>query len=188
MRSRRYATRSQMSVDDQDGGASVLFPLGQEGLAGLDGQAGAEVGRGHPEGVDDLLVDAADPDHGVGDVDDGVSRRVEGVRAGADRDGLAGADLAGDHTYRSFGDAPGDAADGLVVGIVSVQHARRQVAAERHALEPVVGLQFLNHGDPSGSSRRCSASSSNPAVSQSTAVSKPKWSASAASGHSENAQ
>lgn len=56
---------------------------------------------------------------------------------------LPAPDLAGDHADGAFSDAPGDAGDGLVVGVVPVEHARREVAAEGHALEPVVGLQFL---------------------------------------------
>ena len=88
------------------------------------------------------VVDAADPDGGVGQVDDGVAGGVQAGQCGADGDGLAGADLAGDHADAAFADAPGDAGDGLVVGGVAVQHARGQVAAERHAGEPVVGLQF----------------------------------------------
>src|SRR6266568_8435332 len=51
---------------------------------------------------------AADADHGVGQVDDGVPGVVEAGQDGADGDGLAGADLAGDDADGAFGDAPGD--------------------------------------------------------------------------------
>jgi hypothetical protein len=37
---------------------------------------------------DDLVVDAADPDGGVGEIDDRVSGGVQGGECGADRDGL----------------------------------------------------------------------------------------------------
>jgi hypothetical protein len=49
------------------------------------------------EGGDDAVVDAAHPDGGVGQVDDGVAAAVQGGQRGAHGDGLAGADLAGDH-------------------------------------------------------------------------------------------
>src|SRR5215469_13757121 len=54
-------------------------------------------------------------------------------------------DFAGDHPDGAFGDAPGDAGAGLVVGGVPVQHAGGQVAAEWHSGEPVVGLKLFDH-------------------------------------------
>jgi hypothetical protein len=75
------------------------------------------------------VVDAADADGGVGQVDDGVAAAVEGGQRGAHGDGFAGADLAGDHTDAAISDAPGDAGEGFVVGAVAVQHGRGQVAA-----------------------------------------------------------
>ena len=45
---------------------------------------------------------------------------------GADGDGLAGADFAGDHAEGAFGDAPADPGDGFGVGAVAVQHLRCQ--------------------------------------------------------------
>ncbi|KZS67027.1 hypothetical protein A4G28_27070 [Mycobacterium ostraviense] len=45
---------------------------------------------------DDAVVDAADPDGGVGQVDDGVAAGIEGGQRGAHGDGFAGADSAGD--------------------------------------------------------------------------------------------
>lgn len=62
-------------VDDEDGGAFALLAFGQQDLAGLDGQPGAQVGGGLAEGVHDHFMDAADPDHRVGDVGDAVFRR-----------------------------------------------------------------------------------------------------------------
>ena len=76
---------------------------------------------------------------------------VQAGKGGADRDGLAGADFAGDHADGTFVDAPLDPGDGFVVGGVAVQHAWGQVTAERGAVEAVVGLQFLNHVNP----RKC---------------------------------
>jgi hypothetical protein len=64
---------------------------------------------------DDLVVDAADSDGGVRQVDDGVPGRVEAGESGADRDCFAGADLAGDDADELLGDAPGDAGDGFAV-------------------------------------------------------------------------
>src|SRR6266568_4839193 len=62
-----------------------------------------------------------------------VSTKPGVLQGGADGDGLAGADLAGDDADGAFGDAPGDAGDGFVVGGVAVQHAGGQVAADRRA-------------------------------------------------------
>ena len=101
--------------------------------------------RSVPEGGDDLVVDAADPDRRVGQVDDGVPGRVQGGERGADGDGLPGADLAGDHPDAVFGDAPADPGDGLAVGGVAVQHAGGEVAAERGAGEPEEPLQPVDH-------------------------------------------
>ena len=140
-------------VEDQDGGAAAFFAFGGEGFAGLGGQPGAEVGGGLAEGGDDLFVDAADPDHRVGQVDDGVPGGIQAGQDGADGDGFPGADFAGDDADGAFADAPGDAGDGLVVGGVAVQHAGGEVAAEGHAGEPVVGLQFLNQRVSPGRSR-----------------------------------
>jgi hypothetical protein len=45
---------------------------------------------------DDAVVDAAHPDGGVGQVDDGVAAAIQAGQRGAHGDGLAGADSAGD--------------------------------------------------------------------------------------------
>ena len=94
---------------------------------------------------DDLVVDAADPDGRVGQVDDGVAGRVQGGERGADGDGLPGADLAGDHPDPVLGHAPADPGDGLAVGGVAVQHPGGEVAAERGAGEPEEALQPVDH-------------------------------------------
>ena len=85
-----------------------------------------------PERGDDVVQHAAHPDGGVGQVDDHVPGRVQGGGGGADGDGLAGADLAGDHAERVLVHAPGDPGDRLAVAGVAVQHGGGQVAAERH--------------------------------------------------------
>ena len=131
-------------VDDQDGGAAAFVVFGGEGVGGL-GDRGWPCGCGEPaEGGDDGVVDAAGADGGVAEVDDGVPGGVEAGEGGADGDGLAGADLAGDHAEGAFADAPGDAGDGFGVAAVAVQHAGGEVPAEGHAGEAVVGLQSLD--------------------------------------------
>ena len=70
---------------------------------------------------------------------------VQGGERGADRDGLPGADLAGDDPDAVFGDAPADPGDGLAVGGVAVQHPRGEVAPERGAGEPEEPLQAVDH-------------------------------------------
>ena len=132
-------------VDHHDGDASALGVFGGERVGGLRGQGGV-MGQGLPaEGGDDAVVDAADADGGVGQVDDGVAAAVQAGEGGAHGDGLAGADLAGDHADAAFGDTPADAGDGFVVGAVAVQHARGQIAAERRPGETEVRDQFVHH-------------------------------------------
>src|SRR5450755_2580069 len=91
---------------------------------------------------DDGVVDAADADGGVAEVDEGVAGGVEAGEGGAQGHGLAGADFPGDHAEGVLADAPADPGGCLGVRAVTVQHAGRQVAAERHPGETVVGLEF----------------------------------------------
>ena len=128
-----------------DGGAAAFGLLDREGVDGLRDEGGVVGQRALPEGGDDLVVDAADPDRRVGQVDDGVPGRVQGVQGGADGDGFPGADLAGDHPDAVLGDAPADPGDGLAVGGVAVQHAGGEVTAERGAGEPEEPLQPVDH-------------------------------------------
>ena len=124
-------------VDDEDGGAAAFGGFGGEGVGGLWDEGG-HVGAGQAaEGGDDGVVDAAGADGGVAEVDDGVAGGVQGGEGGADGDGFAGADFAGDDAEGVFGDAPGDPGDGFGVAGVAVQHAGGEVAAERHAGEAV---------------------------------------------------
>src|SRR5260370_6437282 len=116
-------------VDDQDGGFAALVAFGGQDGGGLGGEPrAAAVGLG-AGGGDDHLVQAADADHRVGQVDAGVPGRVQAGQDGADRGGLAGPDFTSDDADRAFGDAPGDAGDGLVVRGVAVPHARGHVPA-----------------------------------------------------------
>ena len=117
-------------VDHQDGGTAPLGVFGGERVGGLRSQGGV-VGQGlSAEGGDDAVVDAAHPDGGIGQVDDGVAAAIQAGERGAHGDGLASADLAGDDADAAFGDAPADPGDRFVVGGVAVQHAGGQVAAE----------------------------------------------------------
>ena len=119
--------------------------FGGECVGGLRGQGGVVGQRLPAEGGDDAVVDAAHPDGGVGQIDDGVAAAIEPGEGGAHGDGLAGADLAGDHADAAFGDTPADARDGFVVGGVAVQHARCQIAPERHPRKTEVRDQFVHH-------------------------------------------
>ena len=75
------------------------------------------------------------------------SRAAVAARIG---DGLAGADLAGDHPDGVLVHAPGDPGDRFAVAGVAVQHRRGQVPPERHPGETVMRLQALNtHADAS---------------------------------------
>ena len=96
--------------------AAAFVFLGGEQVAGLRDQRGLVEARGAAEGGDDAAVEAAAADGGVAEVDDGVPAGVQAGEGGADGDGLAGADLAGDHAEAAFADAPADPGDGFGVG------------------------------------------------------------------------
>ena len=108
-------------------GEQVGFVDGEDDVAvalvGLGGERGRDLGdevawwkRGACRGPGDGGVDAADPDLGVGQVDEGVAGGVEAVGGGAERGGLAGADLAGDDAEAAGGDEPAQPGDGFLVG------------------------------------------------------------------------
>src|SRR3984957_734802 len=140
-------------VQDQHGGAPALGCLPGQDRPGLDGEGGGAVDGPAAEGGDHVGEDAADAGGGVADVDDRVGGGVEVGDGGADRDGLAGADLAGDHGDGLVGDGPGDAGGGLAAVVVAVQPGGGQVAAERHAGEPEPGDDGVDHQDsPSSAS------------------------------------
>ena len=132
-------------VDHEDGGAAAFGLLDRERVDGLRDEGGVVGQRSVPEGGDDLVVDAADPDRRVGQVDDGVPRGVQGGQGGAEVDGLPGADLAGDDSDPVLAEAPADPGDGLAVGGVAVQHAGGEVTPERGAGEPEEPLQPVDH-------------------------------------------
>src|SRR5260370_1076790 len=102
-------------VDDQDGGFAAFVAFGGQDGGGLGGEPGAAAVGLAAEGGDDHLVQAADADHRVGQGDDGVPGGGQAGQDGAGRGGLAGPDFTSDDADRAFGDAPGDAGDGLVV-------------------------------------------------------------------------
>src|SRR5207302_6049010 len=58
-------------IDDQDGGFAAFVAFGGQDGGGLGGEPGAGAVGLAAEGGDDHLVQAADADHGVGQVDDG---------------------------------------------------------------------------------------------------------------------
>ena len=82
---------------------AAFVAFGGEDGGGLGGEPGVAAVGLAAEGGDDHLVQAADADHRVGQVDDGVPGGVQAGQDGADRDGLAGADFAGDHADGAFG-------------------------------------------------------------------------------------
>src|SRR6478672_11452428 len=93
-------------VNDEDGGAPALGCLAGQDVPGLDGEGGGAVDGLAAQGRDHVRVDAPHAGGGVADVDDGVGGGVEVGGGAADRDRLAGADLAGDHADRLVGDGP----------------------------------------------------------------------------------
>src|SRR5674476_429930 len=135
-------TQQVCLIEDQDHGSAAFAFLGGEHLSGLWDQRGFVETRCPTECGDDPGVEAAAADGGVALVDGGVPGRVEPGQGCADRDGLAGADLTGDHSQGSFADTPADPGDGLGVAGVAVQHLGCQGLTERHARKTVVRLQL----------------------------------------------
>ena len=131
-------------VDRQDRDPAAFGVLAGEQVHGLGGEGGVVGFRDAAERGDDGVVDPADTDGGVAEVDEGVAGGVEAGEGGAQGDGFAGADFAGDHAEGVLADAPADPGGRLGVGAVAVQHARRQVTPEGHFGESVVGLEFLD--------------------------------------------
>ena len=123
-------------VEHEHGGAAAFDLFGGQGVGGLRDQGGVMGQRSPAQREHDLVVDATDPDGGVGQVDDAVAGRVERGDCRAHGHGFPGADLAGDHPDAPFGHAPADAGHGLTMAGVSVQHPRGQVPAERGVGEP----------------------------------------------------
>jgi hypothetical protein len=123
MRTASICAFQQMSlIKDHDWGAAAFGVFGCEGVGGLRDQGGGIEAGNLSEGGHDMVQHAADPDRGVGQVDDHVPGRVQRGGGGADRDGLAGTDLAGDHAQGVLLDAPADPGHGFGVGAVAVQH------------------------------------------------------------------
>jgi hypothetical protein len=136
-------------VDDDHAGLGLLGFFGGQQLGGLGDQGGLVEAGVAAERSDDLGVQAALADAGVGDLDDGVAHRVEGGDGGAGGHRLASADLAGDHADGVLADQPGDTGDGLGVAAVVVEHAGGQIAPKWRAAEAVVRAEPLDHEAPS---------------------------------------
>ena len=93
-------------VQHDDGVAAAFVFLGGEQVHRLRDQRGFVEAGDAAEGGDDAAVEAAAADGGVAEVDHRVPGGVEAGEGGADGDGLAGADLAGDDAEAAFADAP----------------------------------------------------------------------------------
>lgn len=139
-------------VNDEDDLFAAFVVLGGEQFGGLADQGGpVEPGFGAEAG-DEVVVDPAGADHGVGQVDDGVAGRIQRGDGCSGGDGLAGADLAGEHADGLLVDEPAQPGDGFFVAGRGEQLGGRQVTAERVAGQAEVGLQLLDHAAPSCSS------------------------------------
>nr|WP_232242879.1 hypothetical protein [Streptacidiphilus jeojiense] len=100
------------------GGAAAFVDFGGQGCGGLGGEGGegGEVEfRGVAQAGDDAVVEAAHADLRVGLVDHREAGRVQGGDGAFEGDGLAGADLAGEHADGPVVDAPRDAGGCLAV-------------------------------------------------------------------------
>src|SRR5260370_992115 len=108
-------------VADEDDAAVPFGGLGGEQVAGLGHQLGFEVAGLGAERADDGDIQAPGAEGGVGDVDDLVAGGVEAGDGGAQRHGLPGADVAGDHAERGFHHAEADPGDRLGVRLAGGQ-------------------------------------------------------------------
>jgi hypothetical protein len=108
-------------VADHYDPAVPLGGLGGEQVGRLGHQLGFEVAGLGAERADDGDVKPAGAERGVGDVNDLVAGGVQGGDCGAQRHGLARADVAGDHAGRLLDDAEADPGDGLGVGLAGEQ-------------------------------------------------------------------
>jgi hypothetical protein len=131
---------------------AAFVVLGGEQLGGLADQGGPVEPRFGAEAGHEVVVDSAGADHGVGQVDDGVAGRVQRGDGRSGCDGLAGADLAGEHADGLLVDQPSQACDGFFVAGRGEQLGGREVTAEGVAGQAEVGLQLLDHADASCSS------------------------------------
>src|ERR1017187_9645450 len=102
-------------INDEDDAAVPLGGLGGEQVAGLGHQLGFEVARLGAERPDDRHIQPPGAERRVGDVDDLVAGRVEAGDGGAQRYGLARADVPGDHPERGLDHAEADPGDRLGV-------------------------------------------------------------------------
>jgi hypothetical protein len=122
-----------------------LVGLGGEGGLDLGDEGGVVEAGCLAEGHGDGAVDAAHPDLGVGQVDQGVPGGVQPVGRGAQCHGLPGADLAGQHAQPAGGDEPAQPGDGFLVRGRAEQAGHRDGRGERHDGEAPVRLQGLYH-------------------------------------------
>ena len=88
-------------VDDQEHETSSAVEVRESG-AKLGKETGKAKGRLGLEGDQDLMVEGGGRQVRIGEVDDGVDVRVEGVGKGAESGGLASADVAGDESGEAF--------------------------------------------------------------------------------------
>ena len=88
---------------------NTLGVFGGQRVAGLRDQGGVVEAGFAAQGGDQVMVDAAGADGGVRDVDQVVAGGFGAAERGAGGDGLADADLTGDHGDAAGGDAVADA-------------------------------------------------------------------------------
>jgi len=132
-------------VDRDDDVPVFLICLGGQGGLDLGDEGGVvEAGRLAERGGH-RAVQAAHPDLGVGQVDQGVPGGVQAVGGGAQGDRLPRADLPRYHPEAAGGDQPAQPGDGLLVGSRAEQGGHGDGRAERHEGEAIVGLQVLDH-------------------------------------------
>jgi hypothetical protein len=102
-------------VDQEDDASTAFVLFGRQQVLGLGNQLGLEATRHRAQGTHESDVQAARPDGRVRQVDDVVRRLIQLADGGAQRNGLADADLTGDDAQQRLVDTEADARYRLLV-------------------------------------------------------------------------
>jgi hypothetical protein len=123
-------------VDDQEHETTPAVEV-REGSAKLGEETSKAEGRFGLEGEQDLMVEGRGRQVRVGEVDDGVDIRVEGMGKGAESGRLASADIAGDESGEALLEGEREAALDFAVTARGVKVSTGDGPGERGRVEAV---------------------------------------------------
>jgi len=123
-------------VDDQEHKTPPAVEV-REGGAKLGEETDEAKGRFGLESEQGLMVESGGRQVRIGEVDDGVDIRVEGVGKGAESGGLASADIAGDEGREVLLEGEGEAALDFAVATRRVKVLAGDGPGERGGAEAV---------------------------------------------------